>query len=78
MGKDEFVIHIDRVQFKVSNASLTGAQIRLLPNPPIGPDRDLYLEQTGHDPDVLVGDDAVVEMKNGLHMFTAPREITPG
>ncbi|CAN5429310.1 hypothetical protein BH09ACT10_BH09ACT10_20820 [soil metagenome] len=38
----EFHIKIDRVEYKVTQYELTGAQLRQLPKPPIGPDRDLF------------------------------------
>jgi hypothetical protein len=38
----EFHIKIDRVEYRVAEEELTGAQLRRLPNPPIGPDRDLF------------------------------------
>src|SRR5215831_7105733 len=36
-NKDKFQIQIDRVQFTVTQEMLTGAQLRQLPSPPIGP-----------------------------------------
>lgn len=78
MPKSENVIHIDRAQFKVPSDSMTGAQIRLLPTPPVSGDRDLWLEAKGGQPDRLIADADIVPMENGLHFFTAPREITPG
>lgn len=74
----DIVIHIDRQQYKVEVEQLTGQEIRGLPEPDIASDRDLYLELAGRDPDVLVADDQVVQLKNGMHFFTAPREINPG
>jgi len=35
-------IKIDRNEFKVAQAALTGAQLRALPNPDVGADRDLF------------------------------------
>jgi hypothetical protein len=35
-------IKIDRTEFKAKEHFLTGAELRALPNPPIGPDRDLF------------------------------------
>ena len=40
--RQEFHIQIDREHFTVSEPALTGAQLRQLPNPLIGPDRDLF------------------------------------
>ncbi len=72
------VIHIDRAEFKVTSEAMTGAQLRQLPTPPIGPDHDLYLEVPGPGDDELIADDRSVELKNGMHFFTAPHAITPG
>lgn len=73
----EITIHIDRTQFKVDAKELTGAQLRQLPHPPIGPDYDLYLEVPGGE-DELIADDKEVEFKEGMHFFSTQRHITPG
>lgn len=74
----KFVIHIDQSEFKVASNSLTGAELRGLPTPAIGQDRDLYLEVPGPGDDQLILDTQEVELKNGMHFFTTPRVITPG
>ena len=71
-------IHIDRAEFKVTAESMTGAELRDLPTPAIGQDRDLYLEVPGPGDDQLIGDADVVKLKDGMHFFTTPRVITPG
>jgi len=73
----EFTIHINNATFKVPAASMTGTQIRSLPSPPIGPDFDLWEDVPGGS-DVLIGDGQQVELKNGMHFFTAPATINPG
>ena len=60
-AQDEFVIHIDKQQFKTSAASLNGQQLRQLPKPPLGPDRDLY--------EVVPGP--------GLHFMIRPSAVAP-
>ena len=72
-----FEIKIDRTQFKVSEPVLTGAQLRQLPNPPIGPDRDLFEVVPGGS-DKKITDNEPVKMRNGLRFFTAPAQINPG
>ncbi|MCW2601295.1 MAG: hypothetical protein JWM02_3124 [Frankiales bacterium] len=72
-----FEIHIDHKPHRVNEAELTGAALRALSEPPIGADRDLWLEVPGH-PDQLVADNESIAMRNGLHVFSAPRTITPG
>jgi hypothetical protein len=75
-----FTIHIDKQTVTVSQPTLTGAEIRGLHDPPIGPERDLYLEahDNGGRDDVLIGDDQSVSLAEGMHFFSAPHSITPG
>lgn len=74
---EEFVIHVDRKEFKVAGPTITGAGIRALPNPPIGADFDIYEEVPGGE-DKLIEDGTIVELKNGLHFFSVPKTINPG
>jgi hypothetical protein len=76
-GPNQFQIQIDRVHFTVTQAQMTGAQIRQLATTPIQDDRDLFQVVPG-GPDRKVGNADVVEMKNGLRFFTAPAQINPG
>lgn len=75
---EQHVIHIDRNQYKVAADELTGEALRALPTPPIGDDRDLFLEHAGEADDQLVGRHDVIKLKNGMHFFTAPTTIAPG
>jgi len=87
MSKDEkaaaghepqkFQIQIDRTHFTVTEPQMTGQQLRQLPAPPIGADRDLFEVVPGGS-DKKIGDSDVVEMRNGLRFFTAPAQINPG
>ena len=72
-----FEIKIDRTNFKVREMILTGAQLRRLPEPDIGTDRDLFEVVPGGS-DLKIETDAAVEMRNGLRFFTAPTQINPG
>ncbi len=72
-----FEIQIDRVHYKVTMERMTGLQLRHVPNPPIGPDRDLFEVVPGGS-DRKIGDEQVVEIRNGLRFFTAPAQINPG
>ena len=74
---EEFQIQIDRNHYTVHQRFLTGEQIRHVPSPPIGPDRDLW-EVVPGGPDLKIGNNDEVEMKNGLRFFTAPAQINPG
>jgi len=72
-----FEIQIDRQHFTVTLHFMTGLQLRHLPTPPIGPDRDLFEVVPGGS-DRKIGDEEVVEIRNGLRFFTAPAQINPG
>lgn len=73
----EFNIQIDREHFKVSSPALTGAQLRKLPTPEIGADRDLFeVVPGGSDRKIELID--VVAMRDGLRFFSAPAQINPG
>lgn len=72
-----YEIKIDRTEFKVKEHFLTGAQLRALPNPPIGPDRDLFEVVPGGS-DEKVAETQKVKMRDGLRFFTAPAQINPG
>jgi hypothetical protein len=72
-----FNIQIDREHYKVTAPKLTGAELRVLPEPDVALERDLYQVRPGED-DVLIETGDVVEMRNGLRFFTAPGQINPG
>jgi hypothetical protein len=77
-GKEEkFQIQIDRNHYTVRQERMTGTQIRHVPTPPIGPDRDLFLVVPGGS-DQKIADNEEVEIRNGLRFFTAPAQINPG
>lgn len=71
-------IQIDGKPYEASAATMTGADIRALVTPPIGPDRDLFLVVPGPADDVKVGDTDAIELKPGSHFFSAPKTINPG
>jgi hypothetical protein len=75
--KRAFVIKIDRHEYRVHQKTLTGSELRDLPKPPIGPDRDLFEVVPGGS-DKKIGDTEVVKMRDGLRFFTAPARINPG
>lgn len=72
-----FTIKIDRREYEVHERELTGRQLRHLPNPLIGPDRDLFEVVPGGS-DRKITDDMEVKMRDGLRFFTAPAQINPG
>lgn len=75
--KREFVIKIDRHEYTVHQRTMTGSELRNLPKPPIGPDRDLFEVVPGGS-DKKISDTDVVKMRDGLRFFTAPARINPG
>lgn len=75
--KIKIQIHIDREHFTVDVETMTGAQLRNLPTPPIGPDRDLF-EVVPGGADRKIEDGTVVQLRNGQRFFTAPAHINPG
>jgi Multiubiquitin len=72
-----FRIRIDRTDYVVHQAEMTGQQLRDVPKPPIGPDRDLFEVVMG-GPDLKIGNEQVVKIRDGLRFFTAPAQINPG
>lgn len=72
-----FEIRIDRTDYPVRERVLTGAQLRQLPQPPVGPDRDLF-EVVPGGTDKKIGDEEKVRIRDGLRFFTAPAQINPG
>jgi hypothetical protein len=77
-GHDRVTIHIDKDMFQVDQKVMTGTELRALPTPPIGPDRDLFEVVPGPADDLLIGDEQPVDLKDGMHFFTAPSTINPG
>lgn len=74
---ETFQIKIDRTKYTVHQLALTGAELRRLPEPDIGSDRDLFEVVPGGS-DLKIEADTSVEMHNGLRFFTAPAQINPG
>lgn len=73
----KFQIQIDRAHYTVTKEKMTGAELRQVPTPPIGADRDLF-EVVPGNPDLKIADTTVVEIRNGARFFTAPANINPG
>ena len=72
-----FDIKIDRTEYKVQERKLNGAQLRALPRPPIGPDRDVFEVVPGGS-DRKIEASTEIRMHDGLRFFTAPAQINPG
>lgn len=71
-----FPIHIDKTMYMVEKNEMTGAELRALPTPNIGSDRDLYQVDPGGD-DILIANGDVVQLNPGMHFDTAPH-VNPG
>ena len=74
----QYVIHISKKMYTTDQPQLTGTQLRLLADPAIGSNRSLWLETPGPDDDDEIDDDEIVEIRNGMHFYTSPRNINPG
>lgn len=74
---EPFPIIIDRKEYKVDRATMTGAELRQVPTPAISDDYDLYQEVLS-DEDKLIKDGDTVEMKPGMHFHSVEKHITPG
>lgn len=70
-------IYIDGTKYHPDGDKLTGAQLRLVPSPPVSTDRDLWLDIVD-ELDKLIEDDEVVVLENNMRFFTVPRVINPG
>jgi hypothetical protein len=78
-GHDVFKVRIDRENFEVTQATFSGQQLRNLPHPPIGDDRDLYEEITGGEDKLIAKTDVVALKDEGITaFFTSPTHVTPG
>lgn len=71
-------IQIDNKKYTAPKTPMTGAELRVLADPDIGPDRDLWLTVPGPADDRLVGDHDRIDLKPGMHFYSAPRTINPG
>lgn len=71
-------IVIDDKPYKAPKEDMTGTELRQLAQPPIGPDRDLFLVEPGPADDPKIGDNEVVHLKAGMHFYPAPKTINPG
>lgn len=70
-------ILIDGKKVHAPKGKATGMEIRNLVTPPIGADRDLWLDLEGSLDD-LVEDSTAIELRPQMRFFTVPRVINPG
>ena len=76
-GPKEFQIQIDRTHYTVQKESMTGEELRNVPDEMLGVEVDLW-EVVPGETDNKVENDEAVDIKNGMRFFTAPAQITPG
>ena len=72
-----YEIQIDRKHYQVKQEEMTGAELRRVPDEPIGPDRDLF-EVVPGESDGKIELKTVVKIGDGKRFFTAPAHINPG
>jgi hypothetical protein len=77
-GEEMIQITIDRHVFRVAARPVSGAQLRQLPIPPIGDDRDLFQVFSGARADLMVPESQAVDFENGTDFFSTPRSISAG
>ncbi len=76
-GRRQIKVVIDRVKYRAPARAMTGTELRLLAEPEIGSDRDLWRDIVDELDDVVENDE-VVQLEHGMRFFTVPREINPG
>lgn len=75
--RNPLTIVIDEVRYQPEERELTGEQLRRLAVPPIGSDRDLWLDVPGRD-DLRVELADPIALTDGMVFYTAPSTINPG
>jgi len=68
---------IDGVTCFAPRRQLTGAELRQLPEPQVGPDRDLWQEADGGLDSIIHPGDRV-DLHPQMRFFTVPKVINPG
>lgn len=71
-------IEIDHKKYDAPRPVMTGSELRALAQPPIGEDRDLFQVVPGKGDDRKIADTEKVELKPGMHFYSAPKTINPG
>lgn len=68
--KHEITIFIDAVRYKTDKTSMTGAEIKALAG--INAQYQLYLEETGDNPDKPIADTEALALKEDMHFYALP------
>lgn len=69
-ARDQVTIHINKDRFTITSPIL-GSELRALGEIPA--ENQLFLEQHGDEPDLLIEPDKSYELKNGSHLYDLPR-----
>lgn len=75
---NEIPIQIDHRPYKAPRSPMTVTELRVLADPDISADYDLFREVPGAGDDVKLGDSESVELKPGMHIYSVLRQINPG
>lgn len=70
-------VFIDRRPYEAPRNPMTGSELRELAHPPIGPERDLYLDKPGSG-GILIDDEERVDLEADMHFFSVPKHIHEG
>lgn len=73
-----FHVQIDRAHYVIQESVLNGDQLRHIPQPPIGMNRDFFEVIPGKSDDRKIELSDMVTIRNGQRFFTAPAHINPG
>ena len=74
---EKLVIVIDGKRYRAPARVMTGAQLRQLAEPNIGPEYDLWQEVPGGE-DNLVEDKERIKLRDGMGFYSSSCEINPG
>jgi hypothetical protein len=74
---EKLTLVIDGKQYRAPTRKMTGAQLRRVAEPNIGPDYDLWQEVPGGE-DNLVDDKERITLRDGMGFYSSSRDINPG
>lgn len=74
---EKLTIVIDAKQYRAPTRKMTGAQLRRLAEPNIGPEYDLWQEVPCGD-DNIVDDKERITLRDGMGFYSSSRDINPG
>lgn len=73
----KYEIQIDGKHHHVTASVMTGAELRKVPDEPIGPERDLFEVVAGASDKKIENEDKV-QIRNGKRFFTTPAHVSVG